>query len=169
VSDYYGSTTEAADYFANRLHEHAWTESSPTDRVRALIAATIVIDQLNYKGRKATVHTLLEGDPCATDEAIREAEAAQALEFPRGADTVVPLNIRRACYEIAHSLLDGKDPEIELENLGVTTQGVVSVRTTYNRDLVPVEHLVNHIPSSIAWRWIKPFLRDDHAIRLSRV
>ena len=52
--------------------------------------------------------------------------------------------IRCACYEIGHSLLDGKDPEMELENLGVISQGYGSVRTTYSRTHV-VEHIV------IAW------------------
>lgn len=169
MNEYYGTIVEAANYFANRLHEHAWSESTPTDRVRGLIAATRVIDQLNFKGCKASVYALKQTTSCPTDDEIRDAEASQALEFPRGADISVPLVIRLACYEIAHSLLDGKDPEIELENLGITTQGVVSVRTTYNRDTVPVEHLVNHIPSSLAWRWLKPFLRDGDAIRLSRV
>ena len=51
------------------------------------------------------------------------AEGSQELEFPRGADTEVPEAIRRACYEIAHTLLDGKDPELELENLGIVSQG----------------------------------------------
>jgi len=97
------------------------------------------------------------------------AEASQELEFPRGSDTEVPLAIRRACFEIAHSLLDGKDPELELENLGIVSQGYSSVRTTFSRTHVPVEHIVNGVPSSLAWRLLLPFLRDDDAIRVSRV
>lgn len=168
-SDFYGSIVDAQDYFDNRLHETAWSEATASDRQKALIAATNIIDQLNFKGSKATVHTLLEGDPDATEEEKRTADQAQALEFPRGADTVIPESIRTATYEMAHSLLDGKDPEIELEALGITSQGYSSLRTTYNRQQSPIEHLVNFVPSPMAWRWIRPFLRDEDAIKLSRI
>ena len=64
----------------------------------------------------------------------RDAEASQPLEFPRGADTVVPEAIRRAEYELAFSLLDGVDPQMELENLSVTAQGYAEVRTHYRAE-----------------------------------
>ena len=166
---YYGSVAEATDYFAMRLHEFAWTEASVADRPRALFAATQVMDALNFKGKKHTVHDLLESNPCASLEQIREAEASQPLEFPRGADTEVPDAIRKATYEIAHSLLEGKDPEMELEQLGILSQGYASVRTTYSRTQVPIQHIVNGIPNALAWRLLRPFLRDEDAIHLSRV
>jgi hypothetical protein len=102
---YYGSVAEATNYFSLRLHEFAWSEASVDDRPRALFAATQVVDALNFKGKKHTVYELLESNPSATFEQIREAEASQPLEFPRGADTEVPDAIRKAVYEIAHSLL----------------------------------------------------------------
>jgi len=166
---YYGSISEANDYFEMRLHSPAWLRSLVADRPKALWAATLIIDAMNYKGNKSTVYTLLEADSNATVAEIRAAEAAQALEFPRGADTTVPVDIRKASYEIAYALLDGKDPELELENLGITSQGYASVRTTYSRNQVPIEHIINGVPSPQAWRWLKPFLRDDDAIKLSRV
>lgn len=166
---YYGTLAEANDYFDNRLHETAWYGSSSADRPKALIAATRIIDALNFKGYKHTVYELLEDDPDADDDEIREQEAEQALEFPRGADTEVPEAIRIACYELAHSLLDGRDPELELENLGISSQGYESVRTTYARNQVPIEHIVNGVPNSMAWRLLRPFLRDEDAIRLARV
>lgn len=166
---FYGSVSEATDYFAMRLHSTAWLNAMVADRPKALWAATMILDALNFKGYKHPVYTLLEADADATDEEIREAEATQALEFPRGADTVVPVDIRKASYEIAYQLLDGKDPELELENLGITSQGYASIRTTYSRNQVPIEHIINGVPSPQAWRWIKPFLRDDEAIKLSRV
>lgn len=169
TSDFYGTVVEANEYFSLRLHERAWTDAIPTDRSKALWAATVIIDALNFKGHRATVYTLLEATPLATDEEIREAEASQPLEFPRGADTVVPEDIRRATYEIAHAMLDGKDPELELETLGIVSQGYASVRTSYSRNQVPIEHIINGVPSPQAWRWLKPFLRDDDQIVLSRV
>lgn len=163
---YYGSTAGAHAYFATRLHEFAWTQASPQDRPKALFAATQLIDSLGFKGQKAAVCAL----PCgATDAERREANLGQVLEFPRGSDTVVPRDIQIACYEIAHSLLDGKDPEQELEALGITSTGYSSVRTTYDRSKVPIEHLVNGVPNAYAWRLIRPFLRDGEALKLSRV
>ena len=90
------------------------------------------------------------------------------MEFPRGSDTVVPDAIVMAEYELAYSLLDGMDPQMELENLMVTAQGYAEVRTHYERNMVPIEHLINLVPNPLAWSLIKPFLRDDQALRLSR-
>jgi len=180
---YYGTLAEAEDYFASRLHEHAWTNAVPTDRTKALIAATRIIDYLNFKGDKATVYTLInttnscnacssEGaldEGCITIAELQAANLAQPLAFPRGQDTVVPEDIRRACYEIAHSLLDGVDVEIELENLGISSMGIASARATYNRSQVPIEHLINMVPNALAWRILKPFIRDNDAIKIRRV
>ena len=168
-SDYYGTLSEANEYFDNRLHESAWYGARPSDRPKALIAATRIINTLNFKGYKSPVYDLLEADSEATDEEIREAEATQPNEFPRGSDTEVPEDIRIACYEIAHSLLDGKDPELELENLGISSQGYESVRTTFSRSQVPIEHIINGVPNASAWRLLRPFLRDEDAIKLARV
>lgn len=169
TSDYYGTLAEAQAYFDGRLHETAWSESAAADKPKALRAATRIIDTLNFKGYKNPVFELLDADEDATDEEIRAAEATQALEFPRGADTEAPEAIRLACYEIAHSLLDGKDPELELENLGISSQQLSSVRTTYNRSQVPIEHIINHVPSALAWMYLRPFLRDEDAVKLLRV
>ena len=166
---YYGTLDEANEYFSNRLHEIAWSEADPADRPKALRAATIIIDTLNYKGNKYAVYALLETNPDATPEEIRAAEASQPLEFPRGEDTTTPEAIRIAQYEMAHALLDGVDPELELQNLGIISSGLASVRTTYNRAQVPIEHIVNGVPSALAWRLLMPFLRDDDALRLQRV
>ncbi len=166
---YYGTVLEATEYFSLGLREQAWMEADVEDRPKALLAASVIIDALNYKGYKSTVFTLLEGSPNASDEEIREAEADQDLEFPRGADSVVPEIIRRVTYEIAYELLDGKNPEIELENLGVISQSYAAVRTSYSRNQVPIEHIINGIPSPQAWRWLKPFLREDDAIVTTRI
>lgn len=168
-STFYGTIDEANDYFNNRLHEFAWTAASASNRQKALIAATRLIDDLNFKGSKASVYTLLQSNPSASTTEIQAAEAAQVHEFPRGTDTEVPEAIRRASYEIAHSLLDNKDPELELETLAVTQTSYAGVKTSYERNQVPIEHIVNMIPNALAWRLIKPFLRDDDAIKLSRV
>ncbi len=180
-TDFYGDVAQATDYFANRLHEFAFTAAKPVDRPKALIFATRIIDTLNFKGNKAAVQAVLTANSCTSNDIntaiksgcvtqaqVQAASLSQNLAFPRGTDTVVPDTILCACYEIAHSLLDNKDPEIELENLGVISQGYASVRTTYSRNHIPIEHLVNYVPNALAWRWIKPFLQDEDAIILTR-
>lgn len=168
----YGSQEEADEYFQSRLHETAWTEATPANRQRALVAARSIIDALNYKGVKHSVYMLCGPAPETSGispDDIRAAEAGQSLEFPRGSDTEVPEAIRVAQYEIAYSLLDGKDPELELENLAVNAMTYGAVRTNYERSQLPIEHIVNLVPSSVAWRLVKPFLRDSDALKLSRL
>ena len=166
---FYGDLEEANDYFDMRLHEEAWTKASPADRPRALWAATVIINALNFKGTKHAVWEVMQSSSY-TDADIMAAESTQALEFPRGADEEIPEAIRVACYELAHTLLDGKDPERELENLGIVSHSLTGISNiTYNREQVPIEHIINGIPSAQAWRLIRPFLRDDEAISLSRV
>ena len=165
----YATIQEAETYFNCKLHEQAWSVSNPAQREPALIEASRIIDSLNYKGVKNAVYVLLEADPDACDEDIRAAEASQELEFPRGADTVVPERILFACFEIAYALLDGVDPQYELENMSMNDHGIGSVRASFNRSQEPLEHFMNGVPSSTAWKYLKPFLRDDRSRRLTRV
>jgi hypothetical protein len=171
--DFYGTAEQADEYFTNRLHSESWFKATVLNRQKALIGATRIIDTLNYKGKKATVYTVcLAAETSgidATDQEIRDAEAAQYNEFPRGADTVAPDAIVLSNYEIAFSLVDGKDPEMELEALGISSQGLESVRTTYARSQVPIEHIINGVPNMMAWRMLRPFLRDDQALEMIRV
>jgi hypothetical protein len=181
----YGSATEAAEYFASRLHSEPWDDATSDDQARALLSARRLIDNLAFKGHKHSVWVFLQTVPPPwrdptngtfdrkSEEQYRQqqrnAEASQALEFPRGPDTTVPEPIRIAQYELALSLLDGVDPQMELENLAVTAQGHAEVRTHFERNMVPIEHLINLVPNPLAWSLLKPFLRDDQAVKLSRV
>jgi len=189
---FYGTIDEANQYFQSRLHSGPWFESDPADRPKALWAATQIIDTLNFKDRKHSVWLVfrqymrlnqdgvvlfapaidmiwLTPEYAPPPGALRDAEAAQLHEFPRGSDTVAPQAICYATYEIAYSLLDGKDPELELEALGVSQQSYGSVQTTYSRNNVPLEHLINGVPNVAAWRLIRPFLRQADQVKLSRV
>lgn len=165
----YATIQEAEEYFNCKLHEQAWSVSNPSQREPALIEASRIIDSLNFKGVKSAVYTLLEADPEATDAQIRAANASQDLEFPRGADTEVPERIKWACFEIAYALLDGVDPQYELENMSMNDHGIGSVRASFNRNQEPLEHFMNGVPSSTAWKYLRPFLRDDKQRRLTRV
>jgi hypothetical protein len=168
----YGSLANANSYFLTRLHTDAWDNESVGNQTKSLYMATRIIDRLNYKGYKHAVYLVLEAAASYEDVEYadrRVAEASQELEFPRDADTVVLADIETACFEIALALLDGVDPDIELENLGTASQGYAGVRTAYNRDQQPIEHILHGIPSAMAWRILKPFLRDGRAVTTARV
>jgi len=164
----YVNLQEAHDYFEARLHEVAWTDASPADREKSLTAATRIIDRLNFKGCKKTVYDAVAADAAATQEVINAASLAQELQFPRDTDTDIPIEIKYACLEIAYALLDGVDPDIELENLAIISHGYASVRTTYSRSHNPPQHLNAGVPSATAWRYLRPFLREPGGIILSR-
>jgi hypothetical protein len=173
----------AETYFAGKLHEVAWSDASSEDRNKALVAASRIITRLNFKGYKKPVFDLLypQGYPnccantqvivpnCVSGDEIRAAETSQELEFPRNSDTEIPQDIQIACCEIAYALLDGIDPDLELENLDVVSQGYASVRSSYSRSRNPTEHLAAGVPSATAWRYLKPYIRDPGGIRISKI
>lgn len=144
----YATTEEAQAYFNGRLNTDAWDDASTSDKQASLIMATRLIDRLNFLGDKTS------------DD--------QTLQFPRYDDSSIPDDIKYACSEIALALLDGVDPELEFQNLLMKAQGFANVRSTYERGTVPL-HVVSGIPSSIAWNYLRPYLRDANTVDLSRV
>jgi hypothetical protein len=148
----YGTTIEAEAYFGNKLHIPAWVEADEDQRNRALREASIRIDQLNFRGAKT--------------------DSTQALEWPRintiYEDTEVPQRVKDATFEVAYALLDGAEPDLEQESLSVSSEGYSAARTTYARDSAP-EHFAAGIPSSLAWKYLKPLLGDVRGIKLRRV
>lgn len=147
--EYYGSAYYGAEYFALAPGPVAarWLTTSIDDRVKALVRATRAIDCLNYVGSVA---------------------GTQKLQFPRGTDLDIPDDLEAACYEEAGILLDGGDSQIEQSNLGVVSQGISSVRNTYDRTFVPA-NVRNGIMSYVAWSLLLPYLRDPNEVNLSRV
>ena len=146
--DPYITVNDADTYFDERYNSPSWDVSTDTDKLKALKTATRYIDRLNFANDK-TVST-------------------QELQFPRGGDTVVPENIQWACCEIAYALVDGIEPELEFENLDMLSQGYGNVRSTYDRTDRPI-HVLNGIPSVVAWRFLMPFLRDVRSVDVIRV
>ncbi|KKL95026.1 hypothetical protein LCGC14_1858730 [marine sediment metagenome] len=148
MTEYYGTHAGAETYFSERLDTRVWDETVYNDRISSLIMAARAIDKLNFAGDKAV--------------------ALQQLQFPRGDDSDVPVEIKYAAYEIAIALLDGYSPDQEVETLGVLSEAYSGVRTTYDADHVN-EHIRAGIPSIEAWEFLRPFLRDPTRVRLSRV
>lgn len=145
---YYGTISRANVYFSKRLNTRVWDEALYNDREASLIMATRAIDKLNFAGDKHS--------------------SAQSLQFPRGDDTEIPVDIEYAAYEVALALLDGYNPDQEAQTLGVLSETYSGVRTTYDADHVN-EHIRAGIPSIEAWEYLKPYLRDPTRLRLSRV
>lgn len=140
--------TDANTYFTTRLNTEAWDGATDDEKTAGLTMATKAMDTLNYLGDMA--------------------DEDQELQFPRGDDSTVPVSIQEACAEEAMALLDGRDPELEFENLDMKAQGYSNVRSTYNRES-PSENILAGIMSVIAWRLIKPYLRDNLSVELHRV
>ncbi len=144
----YLTIIEAQLYFNTRLHTEPWDCAITDEKTKALAMSTKIIDRLNYEGEK-------------TDE-------AQVNQFPRDADIAVPQDIMDATTEIALSLLDGVDPELEFENLAMITQQYGTIKSTYDRS-INQEYKMAGVPSMTAWRMLKPYLRDSQGIDLNRV
>jgi len=144
----YADINYADDYFDSRLHSEMWANQPVEDRNRALNDATRRIDRLRFAGCKTA--------------------ADQEHEFPRGSDTVVPDDILVACCEIAYALLDGQNPEVDINDLAVSSQGFHGVRNAYEREF-QLAHVASGIPSAFAWSYLRPYLRDVSEVKISRV
>jgi len=145
----YATLIEAEAFvLANIMDSTDWDAAADALKEKGLLLATNMIDNLNFIGEKTV--------------------AAQAQQFPRGEDTVVPTNIKEACTHIAMRLVEGIDMELELENVFMTAQQYGNVRSVYNRDVV-AEHIIHGIPSMQAWLKLKPYLREIGTVDISRV
>lgn len=146
--EYYGTLAAAEHYFAYRLNSGYWDNATIADREKALIGATRLIDRLNFANSKY--------------------DAEQNLQFPRGTDTTVPIEIEYAVYEIGIKLIEGVDSEIDAQTLGVMSESYSGVQANYHENFVN-EHIRAGIPSIEAWEYLKPFLRDSRQVNLARV
>ena len=169
----YGTVARANDYFGTRLHSELWDATSHPDKTKSLKMATMSIDHLNFAGEKHEAFLVRKGfdTVCLTEIqqiAIWDAGKTQCLEFPRGSDIFIPRDIELACYDLAFTLLDGVDPEIEFQNQSTISEGFASVRDTKDRSFVQ-EHIHAGIPSLSAWSRLRRYLRDVGSIQLSRV
>jgi hypothetical protein len=144
----YLTESEAQSYFDTLFNTEAWDIADTDERRKALFQATRDVDSLSYLNSKA--------------------DADQEHEFPRGTDTTVPQDILDSVCDIALAYLDGADPQEELKNLSVTSQGFAEARSTYDRVSVP-EHKVAGIVSIRAYNRLKQYLQKPDVVKLSRV
>lgn len=100
--DVYGPRADADAYFAAKLNRDSWADTGGTDKDRALVSATRLLELQRYKG------------------AITDDATPQPLQWPRSgitdrrgiavADTDFPQDILHAYYELAQAIID--DPEL---------------------------------------------------------
>ncbi len=143
----YGTLEKADNYFARMREGQRWVYTDRLKRLQALVSATKRIDRLNFQGDMAS--------------------ADQPLQFPRGTDTEVPVDIEQACYELALVLLKGVDPDTEQDNLSHTVQAFGGLRSEYDRSFVPA-YLRAGIPSATAWNLLLPYLKERREIEIRR-
>jgi len=144
----YATVSEAATYFSERLYTAAWDSASADDKLKSLKTATRTMESLNYAGDKAV--------------------ETQELQFPRGADTEIPDDVKYACAEEALALLargaDVEDPyamgRLKRRKIGDAED---EYDTSYSSPTASVG-LISHQ----AWRLLQPFLRDPNILDLDR-
>ncbi len=135
----YGTLERANNYFGSMLEGQLWEYTESSKRFRALVSATKRIDRLRFDGDMAS--------------------ADQPLQFPRGTDTIVPVDIEHACYELALALLKGIDPDTEQDNLTMTVQAYGTLRSEHDRGITP-PYFRAGIPSATAWNYLLPYLSE---------
>lgn len=145
-------------YFQTQLNSDAWDCASPTDKAKAVISATRLMNNLAYIGVKVY--------PNQFNEFPRRITKFDFQILPQ--QIRVPDAIRIACCEIALSLLDGVDLEFAIPGIAVQDDRYSNLRTSYKLNIID-EHVRAGIPSATAWLYIKPYLADPGAINLGRV
>lgn len=144
----YAAITDGNTYFLYHMQSSPWDNATDSQRTKALVHATRLIDSLNYRGSKAS--------------------STQELEFPREDDTSVPTTIQEACLEIALALLDGANPELDYDALRIQAERFSQISQSYKDSGVPL-HVLAGIPSVAAWKKLLPYLRDPYSIGFMRV
>jgi hypothetical protein len=171
--DAYGTLSEANNYFDNRLRSTPWKRATSNDKRSALHEATQMIDRLNFAGNKTDpnqVHQFPRAPiPSPTQIVVNESGIPVTLaSLDDPPDTVIPIDITYACFEIAMKLIQGYDPDREADLLATVSHSYSGVRTAFDRDFVP-DYMRAGIPSFRAWSYLKPFLRDPAECFLTRV
>lgn len=136
----YTTVEEADTYLGNTIDYLIWLSTDTNTKVRALNTATRQIDNLKYKGDKTL--------------------STQTFQFPRNGNLVVPTDIKDACVLLAGALVDGVSIEEEYNSQSVTAESYTNIKTTYSRESSNSEHILNGIPSILAWKKLKPYLAD---------
>lgn len=137
-----------ADNYVNeyKIDANRWNGYESTKKEIFLNIATQAIDRLRIRGEKTV--------------------ATQTLKFPRTPDTEIPLDVKKACTEIAFAMSEGKDPELEQERLFTSQKkfGQLGSSTSFFK-----EHILHGIVSAEAWNFLKKYLQPNDTLNLTRI
>ncbi len=158
VSLSYCTMQRAEIYFSKRLNSDAWLNATLKDKNNSLAMATRDIDCLNFQGKKLHHHQLLE---------FPRIYGFQIKENIKVHKHHIPEKIKFACLEIAYNHLDGVIIADEIGNMNINNSSFANVNQSYNIFTVQ-EHFRAGINSSLAWKYLLPFLHDPLSFRLVR-
>lgn len=146
----YINVADADTYFSERLFADVWTAATSTDKEKALIMATKVIDRQYLKGRKRNIDTnsnqqLLAFPRCYSrkvHDLIRKWFLDPLVQnydiwFVEGAymycEAAVPQVVLDATCEEALALLDrGNSKRLQLQRQGVKSFSIGDLSETYS-------------------------------------
>lgn len=145
----YADLEFATNYLVFRLDTLKWDFATDAEKEAALQMASDDIDNLPLHGYQRS--------------------ADQARRFPRNyaTDATIPINVQKACVELALAYIKGVDSQEEYSLLTRREMVYATIRET--RDTTRMEpHILAGIPSLRAFNWLVPFLRDERSGRLVR-
>lgn len=145
----------AMNYMSNIFESDDWDLTDNNKRIKALAEATLIINNLQYRGTKT--------DP------------NQENEFPRlidGLDIGVPEDIKKACVEIAFSLTKGFDSEMDIRETMTESRQIGGRDTGINSSFYrksDLAHVRHGVMSHRAWGYLEPYLENYRNIKFERV
>lgn len=163
----YASRVWATNYLATeRMYAEDWLSISAPDQDKCLLMATRIIDRFKFVGRKIDRTQDLEfprdfPNTICTQDMVEETEESEV-------SATVPVAIMRACAEIALHLSEGWNPTLEERNLSVASQGISSVRVTYDTKATPQWQEAG-LPSQYILDLLRPYFCNSDVVNISRV
>jgi hypothetical protein len=139
---------EDADVYVQtyKIDRSEWESASTGSKEIWLNKATRALDSLVWKGIRAN----------------------QTNAFPRGSETDIPQDILDATAELAFAYSCGVNPDLEFDNLSITSRKLGPVSTTSDTT-IPKVFVILGIVSLDAYRLIAPYLQSQKLQRIERV
>lgn len=141
----YGTAAGGDAYWLPQLGGANWKYATEDEKNEAIVSATILVDQLKYRGDKT--------------------DADQGGKFPRDGSADIPSAISSAVYEIAEQLLGREDTELNTRNLSLLQTNYGAMTTAIRVTNAVPDHLAAGIPSLVAWRYLLPYLKSSRSRR----
>lgn len=148
----FATVVEGDQHMADRTVTWAWDEANSFQQEKALAEATRLINRLRFRGKKT-----VDSQP---NQWPRD-------NVPNVTNGTTPEDIKRACIELAYSLLAGDYSDERYEDQFVRREAIGGAPVTYDGSSWPV-FLVNGIPSMGAWTYLAPYLARVKDVKLMR-